>query len=265
MNGSWTQNEFFAADLGDERLKKRLITISERFAESPVSPINHACDDWAETKAAYRFFRNEKISYQEITKGHIVATKERCEEYSTVLAIQDTTFLNYTNHPHTEGLCPLSRKKGQYRKNIVASGLVMHSTFAVTTDGLPLGIVAQKIYSRPQSAEIMSAKERSARNYLLPAQEKDGYKWLECLENTNKNLKGIKSRVITICDWEADMYEMFLLADQLAAPLPIRANHNRTVNKKSPYFEITGEKLWSLLRSKTCETTIRITVPKQKE
>jgi hypothetical protein len=60
MNESWTNNEFLSVDLGDERLNKRLSIISERFAKSPLSPINQACDNWAETKAAYRFFSNEK-------------------------------------------------------------------------------------------------------------------------------------------------------------------------------------------------------------
>ena len=63
MESMWTDNEFFSADLGDARLNKRLSIISHRFAQSPLSPINHACDDWAETKAAYRFFRNDTITY----------------------------------------------------------------------------------------------------------------------------------------------------------------------------------------------------------
>jgi hypothetical protein len=62
MDDSWVRNEFLSADLGDERLNRRLMTISERFAQSPVSPINQACEDWTETKAAYRFFRNDNVT-----------------------------------------------------------------------------------------------------------------------------------------------------------------------------------------------------------
>jgi len=119
----------------------QLSIISKRFAHSPLSPINQACEDLSETKAAYRFFRNYKITYQEITRSHIAATKERCREFSTVLAIQDTTYFNYSQHPQTIGPCPLSRNKSKQHKDIVTLGLVMHSTFVVATDGLPPGIV----------------------------------------------------------------------------------------------------------------------------
>jgi hypothetical protein len=265
MNESWTNNEFFSAELGDERLNKRLSIISGRFAQSPLSPINHACDDWAETKAAYRFFRNEKIAYHDITRSHIAATKERCRKCSTVLAIQDTTYFNYSQHPKTKGLCPLSRKKDKHHGDLVTLGLVMHSTFMVGTDGLPLGIADQKIYARPQPNEEMDAKKRRALNDRLPTEEKDSYRWVESLENTSRNMAGIQSRVVTICDREADMYDLFLCAEQLTALLVVRANYDRAVNKKSRYSEITGEKLWSLLKRKRCEATIQVQIPKQQD
>jgi hypothetical protein len=264
MDASWTENEFFSADLGDERLNKRLSTISERFAQSPLSPINHACDDWAETKAAYRFFRNERITYQEITKSHIAATKERCREYDTVLAIQDTTYCNYSQHPQTKGLCPLSRNKGTHKDEIVTLGLVMHSTFIVGTDGLPLGIADQKIYSRPRPPEPMDIKTKKFINDRLPTKKKDSYRWVESLENTTKNLTGIHSRIVTICDREADMFDLFLHAQTLTAPFVVRANYDRTINRQSRHSQITGEKLWDVLKRQRCEANIHVQIPEQK-
>lgn len=264
MNESWANNEFFSADLGDERLNKRLSIISERFAQSPQSPINTACDDWAETKAAYRFFRNDKVNYQEITKSHIAATKERCRDYSTILAIQDTSYCNYSPHSQTKGLCPIARKKGKHKDDIVTLGLVMHSTFVVGIDGLPLGIADQKIYSRPQPAEPLNAKTRRARNDRLPTEDKDSYRWVESLENTYANLNDVKCDIVTICDREADMYDLFLRAKQLDAQTIVRANHDRTVDKKSRYSEITGLKLWDLLKNQSCKANIQVHIPKQK-
>ena len=89
----------------------------------------------------------------------------------------------------------------------------------------------------------MDAKKRRALNDRLPTEDKDSDRWVESLENTTRNLAGIQSRVVTICDREADMYDLFLRAEQLAAPLVVRANYDRAVNKKSRYSEITGEKL----------------------
>lgn len=263
MNNSWTNNEFLSVDLGDERLNKRLSLISERFAQSPLSPINQACEDWAETKAAYRFFSNENVAYKEITKSHIAASKERCIDYSTVLAIQDTTYYNYSQHPKTKGLCPLSRK-GK-KDDGVTLGLVMHSTFVVGTDGLPLGIADQKIYSRPQPSNEMDAKKRKALNGRLPIEKKDSYRWVESLENTTANLADINGRVVTLCDREADIYNFYLRAQQLGAPFVVRGNYNRTVNKKSQHSEITGEKLWDLLERQESALTIQVQIPKQND
>jgi hypothetical protein len=263
MGDSWVRDEFLSADLGDERLNRRLMTISERFAQSPVSPINQACDDWTETKAAYRFFRNDNVAYRDITKGHCIATKERCREYPTVLAIQDTTYFNYSQHPQTQGLCPLSRNKGKHRADIVTLGLIMHSTFVVNTEGLPLGIADQKIYSRPRPAEPVDPTPKRYRNAKLPIEKKDSYRWLESLENTCANLSDIQGRVVTICDREADMYDLFFCATQLNAPLVVRANYDRAVNKRARYSEITGEKLWPLLQSKKCAARIQVQIPKQ--
>lgn len=259
MNNSWAKNEFLSVDLGDERLNKRLLNISERFAQSPLSPINNACDNWAETKAAYRFFRNEKVNYKEITKSHIEATRERCRDYPTILAIQDTSYCNYSLHPKTKGLCPLARNKAKHKDDNVTLGLVMHSTFVVGTDGLPLGIADQKIYSRPQHVEPVDVKKRK-----LPIEDKDSFRWVESLENTCTNLNHVNCDIVTICDREADMYDLFLRAKQLDAKFLVRASHDRTVNKKSRYSEVTGLKLWDLLKSKRCEANIQIQIPKQK-
>lgn len=263
MDGPWTQNEFVSVDLGDERLNKRLATISCRFAQSPLSPINHACDDWAETKAAYRFFSNEKITHQEITKSHIAATKERCREYSTVLAIQDTTYFNYSSHLGTTGLCPLGRKKGRHKDQIATVGLVMHSTLAVSTDGLPLGIIDQKIYARPQLSEAIKEVKRKSHNNALAMEEKDSYRWIEAFKNTHTHFKDFPARVVTVGDREADMYDLFHCAQELKASVLIRANFNRTVNRKSMYSEKSGEALWNLMKKKKTQAQITVHVPEK--
>ena len=181
MNQNWTKEEFNLTALGDQRLNQRLVQLAERFSKSPESPINQACQNWAETKAAYRFFKNDTFSYQEILEGHIQTTKQRCKEYSTILAIQDTSYFNYSSHPKTKGLCPLSRKEGKNVKELLTLGLIMHSSLALSTDGLPLGILDQKIYSRePLTKEKKIIKQKSHNN-ALPIEEKESIRWLESL------------------------------------------------------------------------------------
>jgi len=82
---------------------KRLAKLYDSFSESPESPINQACADWAETKAAYRFFRNDHVDACVIMKAHRLKTAERAKRHKTVLAIQDTSYFIYTSHPKTKG------------------------------------------------------------------------------------------------------------------------------------------------------------------
>ena len=67
---SWAHEEFADVNLGDKRLDARLINLCDRFSDAPESPINQACRDWAETKAAYRFFQNENVDVGEILAAH---------------------------------------------------------------------------------------------------------------------------------------------------------------------------------------------------
>jgi hypothetical protein len=240
---SWAAEEFAEVKLGDKRLDTRLIKLCDRFSDAPESPINQACVDWAETKAAYRFFQNKKIQVDNMLAAHRDKTVQRARKHKTVLAIQDTSYFVYTNHPKTEGLGKMSMKKGKNVKKIYSNGLIMHTCLAVTTKGLPLGLLDQKIFTRKlRKKDSKKAKPHAS----LPIEEKESYRWIESLENT-KEVTGA-ARVITICDREADLYDFFLRSQQIGAPALVRANADRTINRKSRYAEKNVEKLWEHMR-----------------
>jgi len=265
MDNDWILNEFKLIDFGDQRLNKRLIRLTDDFVKSPESPINQACTDWADTKAAYRFFKNDNISYKEIINSHTSATKDRCNDFSNILVVQDTTYFTYSQHPKTKGLCPLSRSRGKHKEHIYTLGLIMHSALAVSPDGLPLGIMDQKIYARPELSEETKEIKKRTHNNALPIEEKDSFRWIESLRNTATLLKPHSCDFVTICDREADMYDFFLCAKEIGTKILVRGNYNRKVNKKSLYSEVTGIKLWSLLKQKKSIGNIEIEIPKQKE
>ncbi|MBN2285241.1 MAG: IS4 family transposase [Tissierellales bacterium] len=240
---SWAEEEFAEVNLGDKRLDTRLIKLCDRFSNSPESPINQACLDWAETKAAYRFFQNDKVEVGKMLAAHRNKTAQRAKEYKTVLALQDTSYFVYTNHPKTEGLGKMSLKKGKNVENIYSNGLIMHTCLAVTTKGLPIGLLDQKIFSR----KLREKKNNKTKPHDgLPIEDKESYKWLEALENT----RGITGciQIVTVCDREADLYEFFDYSRQINSPVLVRANVDRTINRKSRYAEKDIEKLWEHMR-----------------
>jgi len=212
----WCFEEFAAVEFQDARLNSRCIELAARFAIQPNGPINQACEDWADTKAAYRFFDNDKTTPERIRVPHHQRTVERMAQHTQVLAVQDTCFLNFTHHPQTKGLGAIGAK-GQNQ-----SGFGMHSTLALTPQGMSLGLLTQNFFIRPQD----EPSHRPEALRLLPIEEKESYRWLQAFEQT-RALAPSGVEVITVCDREADIYEMFALAKEQQASLLVRASSNR--------------------------------------
>lgn len=241
----WSQLEFSEVHLGDERLDKRLIKLSDEFGMKPSAPINQACEDWADTKAAYRLFKNKKVSPEKILSPHQNRVQERMADYPVVLGIQDTTFLNYTHHPETEGLGPIGTEEQHL------SGLVMHSTLTVAPNGLPLGVLTQHIWARDEEQGI--AKKRKDR----PIEEKESFKWIEALREAVPFIPA-KTQFVSVCDREADIYEYLCEANRLDIDFLIRAAQNRKVTAEI-------DRLWTFMESQDIEEYFNLHVPARKD
>ena len=241
---SWAEQEFGNADLGDYRRTRRLIQIAEQRGCQPNASITQSCGGNAAAKAAYRFYENEAISMSAILSSHQQATKTRMSQESIVLAVQDTTELDYTNHPATKGLGTLHNKKQQ--------GMLMHTTFAVTPARVPLGIIHQQIWTRP-AAEFGKKHKRKQ----LPIEEKESQKWLTSLEATSHMQKQLPhTKVVSVGDREADVYELFALSHTLSQNVLVRAAWNRKVQHPENY-------LWAFLENQPVAGTLTITVSRK--
>ena len=97
----WASHEFAGAQLPDQRLNERLCMIATAFAQQPTASIPQACGPGAGSKGAYRFFENESIAPHTIRQAHHRATLARVRSQAVVLAIQDTTALNYSDRKST--------------------------------------------------------------------------------------------------------------------------------------------------------------------
>lgn len=257
QENSWAEKELEGIDLGDARLNERLVRLCSRFSDSPESPINQACTDWAETKAAYRFFSNRNVDASAITKAHILKTAERAKAHKTILALQDTSYFIYTSHLKTKGLGRLASRKGKNVDDIPSTGLLMHACLAVTTDGTPLGLLDQQIYSRPCDADPATAPE-----VALPIEQKESYRWLSSLKQASQSTVG--TQIVTVCDREADIYEFFAQSAQSHAPVLVRARIDRAINKGSP-AQPDGTTLWRHMAQQPQAGTLSIEIPPRRK
>jgi hypothetical protein len=248
IDEQWAMQEFAHVELTDARLNRRCQDLAVALGQQPQAPINQACEDWADTKAAYRFFDNDNVTPGGIQAPHQQRTVERMSQHQVVLAVQDTTFLNYTHHPQTEGLGVIGNKKQHQR------GFGMHTTLAMTATGVPLGLLTQAFFSRPEDEPSHQPNEL----HRLPIEEKESYKWLQAFEQTLE-LAPAGVDVVTVCDREADIYEMFTLAQEKEAKLLVRASFDRTLADKEV------RKLWQKVEQQAMAGHLTVQITKNQK
>ena len=202
---------------------------------SPGRPLPFACQDWAVTKAAYRFLDNDRVTEQGMLAGHFAATKARVSAASgPILVLQDTTeFIYKRDAPEKIGFTKAINsgrdKQGRLREHTLC-GLLMHSSLAVTTAGVPLGLAAVKFWTRSKFKGT-SALKRKVNPTRVPIEVKESYRWLENLRQCNELLRE-PGRCIHIGDRESDIYELYSLAQELGASFLVRVQTDRLASPK---------------------------------
>src|SRR4051794_26006576 len=190
------------------------------------APIPLACQDWASTKAAYRFLANEAVSEAEILAGHFHATRSRVTAADgLILVLQDTTEFSYQRaRPERIGAittAPSRREAdGRLRMHTVC-GLLMHASLAVTTDGLPLGLAAIKFWTRARFKGTNALKRR-VNPTRVPIEAKESIRWLENMRQATA-LLGDPARLVHIGDCENDIDEFFCAAQAAGTHFLVRA------------------------------------------
>jgi hypothetical protein len=123
-------------NLPDKRLNQRLIKIVEQASAQPEASVPQASGDWANTKATYYFWNSERFSSEDIIDGHRRSTAQRASQEDVILGIQDTSDFNFTHHKGKTW----DKGFGQTCSQKYVRGLKVHSTLAVSSQGVPLGI-----------------------------------------------------------------------------------------------------------------------------
>jgi len=221
---SWASAELANVDLGDTRRNRRLIKIVEDLSSHPCASVPQASRDPAALQGLYDFWANPRIRAGDILAGHQQSVIERSRKQKTVLALQDTSELDYSAHrKSTRGIGSLS--------NPEARGLKLHTVLATTDTGVPLGILHQQLWSR--SPRRRPAKD--PRQRLL--EDKESVRWRDSLEISQSLIPG-EVQLITIADREADMYELFAHPRRANSELLIRAAQNRNTQRQANSAEI---------------------------
>lgn len=223
MSTDWAVAEMESAELNDRRLNERLTTLLAALGEHPTASIPAACGGFNETTAAYRFFNNEKVTFDSVLAPHFDRTRQRMAEHSTVLLVQDTTELEFTRPvQQMVGAGPLDHP-GRW-------GAYLHPLIAFTPDGTPLGACWATAWARAELAHESPAAKRSRRQ-ATPIEQKESRRWLDGLRQARDAAQQVPAvHCICVADSEADIYELFA-EPRGVHPVDwlIRACHDRAV------------------------------------
>jgi len=250
---SWAHDELHGARLGDPRRVERLVSVLEDFYAKPNASVPQACSrSWARLKGAYRLLSNDALVMRDILAPHYASTAERMNREAVVLAVQDTTSLNYSAHPATSGLGTISSDAEG------AVGFEVHDTLAFTPDGVPLGLLDVQVWAR-DPAEFGKKHTRRKR----PIEAKESYKWLASFQAAaHAQHLCPTTRVISVGDRESDVFELFELAlsRQDHPALLVRASADRCVGEPKSIG-----RLWAVVESQKQSTTREVHVPRTAE
>lgn len=218
----WVEHEMQTLRLGDKRLHPRLFAILDTLARYPEATIPEAFGNWSDTKAFYRFCDSDNVEHDQIRSAHCNATRKRVVEHSRILAIQDTTSFNFNSHLATTDLGPIDRTLSQ--------GFFVHSVFAATPTGLPLGLLQQFVWSRDADKKGISAAWRKRSLF-----EKETLYWYFGLHDCTWQIPDTLS-VVCVCDRQGDFFELFAKSRPQNCDLLVRAAYDRALSAEEAHL-----------------------------
>lgn len=249
----WATQEFGGANLGDSRLNERLVASASALGAMPGRTLSGARQgDWPAVKGYYRMIDkpdDSALTAQTILEPHRQRTVQRMMAQATVLCIQDGTDLNYNHLDQCIGLGVLSKNQTGAKTR----GLHLHSTFVVSTEGLPLGLL-QAQFSAPEPKSEADTRPSAS----IPIEEKKTFAWIEGLRTCVELDKQLpNTRQINVLDREADFFELFDEQRKTGkVDLLVRSQHDRVMDDKG------GHLFASVRDSPVCGEMV-IQVPRQ--
>src|SRR5687767_6230518 len=150
MRGSsareWAIKEFGAAELGDIRNTRRLVDMAEAAASRPSGKVAAVFNRSREREAAYDLLENPRFEAEAIAASIYAATLERCRGIPEVFIVIDGSALTLTDTTLSKDFGPIGSA------NRPARGLRVMTALAVSSDGIPLGLLEQMYWAREETA-----------------------------------------------------------------------------------------------------------------
>jgi hypothetical protein len=232
----WADGEFGAADLGDARRTRRLVRVAAEVASRPAGTVTQACASSASREGAFRLLENGAVRRQPIAHCVHRAALGRCQGRSTVFVAVDATSLHITDNRRDKGIGSIGTVDRGSR------GVHAMTALAVGKEGLPLGIVGQKLWVRDK---------RSQRGAGRPQHGGESSFWREVIDDCREAFARDQPEVTPWyqLDRGGDCWQVLTYAADKGLLLTVRATHDRRL--------LDEQYLWSMLeRAKVRATSV---------
>lgn len=226
----WASEIFSQAQLGDLRRTKRLIVLGSNLSDKLGQSLVQSSTSAADIEAAYRFTRNKAINAQAIAESGFLATAKRVNQYDCLLALEDTTSLEFKHQTVRDEM-------GHTSSNKHSRGMHAHSVllFAPQQQHV-VCLIEQKRWTRDVTLYGQN-KHHASRAY----ESKESYKWEQASEAMSARLGSEMSKVISVCDREADIIEYLTYKTTHQQRFIVRSMQSRCIeqseNKLYQYSE----------------------------
>ena len=152
----WAEDTFGSVQLGDVRRTHRAVKIACAIAHNPAASLPAQMPDEAALEATYRFLHTPDVTYEQLIEPHVAQTRAEASKPQQVLLIQDTTEVDYQQHPTTTGLGP--RGLGSHH------GYLLQSVLAVVPQSREvLGLMHQEPFLRKRAPKGETKRQREQR------------------------------------------------------------------------------------------------------
>lgn len=211
---SFSERNFGAADLGDERRTRRLPKLVEQMIRHPGGTLPQKLPRPEDLEAFYRLCDAEDVTHEAVVCPHRQKTLQYLQSREHfVLAIHDATELDYTNHTSlAEDLGQIGN--GHHRGYLAQNTLVVDPQL-----GVVVGLANQVLHVRAHVPKAETQAQKRGR------QSRESRLWLT-------GTAGLPARreVVDVCDRGADTFEFLEHETHSGRTFVIRSAHNRSIS-----------------------------------
>jgi hypothetical protein len=210
----WSEHTFGSVQLGDTRRNRRAVGIGQALATNAGASLPKQMASGAELEATYRLVQSSHVSYEALIQPHLSATRQTCQQQASVLLIQDTTELNYQQHPKTRGLGPIGNGSTQ--------GFLLQTVLAVASHSRQvLGIAHQEPFLR------QPAPAKETKGHRLK-RERESQVWERSVQALGAPPEGV--RWVHVGDRSCDIFSFLRVCREQRCEFTIRASQDRCVD-----------------------------------